>query len=58
MKIYNRIPGLNVTGVMITSVASDGKEREMLCLPLEFVFGWLFTIDSERVRGAISLVSV
>jgi hypothetical protein len=41
---------LGSTGVMTTSVASDGKEREMLCLPLKFVFGWLFTIDSERVK--------
>ena len=28
---------------------ADGKDREMLCLPLEFVYGWLFTIDANLV---------
>jgi len=40
---------LSSTGVLSTSVAADGKEREMLCLPLEFVFGWLFTINPKNV---------
>lgn len=30
-------------------VAADGKEREMVCLPLEFVYGWLFTINTKNV---------
>jgi hypothetical protein len=34
----------------MTSVAGDEKEREMLCLPLKFVFGWLFTIETSRVN--------
>jgi prophage antirepressor-like protein len=28
-------------------VASDGRTREMLCLPEKFIYGWLFSIRSE-----------
>jgi hypothetical protein len=38
-------------GVMMTSTGKDGKQYEMLCLPIEYVFGWLFSIDHERVSG-------
>lgn len=31
-------------------VASDGKDREMVCIPLKFVFGWLFTINPRNVK--------
>ncbi len=31
-------------------VAADGKDREMVCLPLEFIFGWLFTINPKNVK--------
>lgn len=31
-------------------VAADGKDREMVCLPIEFVFGWLFTINPKNVK--------
>lgn len=41
---------LSSTVVLSTTVASDGKEREMVCLPLEFVFGWLFTINPKNVK--------
>ena len=37
------------TVVIITMVAADERDREMLCLPLEYIFGWLFTIDAGRV---------
>nr|UWI25771.1 MAG: hypothetical protein [Bacteriophage sp.] len=40
---------LSSTGVIMTSVAADGKEREMYCIPLRYVFGWLFSIDTNRV---------
>ena len=40
---------LSSTIVLSTTVGSDGKSREMVCIPLEFVFGWLFTINSENV---------
>ena len=35
--------------VMIPTVASDGFRREMVCLPLRKLNGWLFSIDAERV---------
>lgn len=31
-------------------VAADGKAREMVCLPFEFIFGWLFTINPKNVK--------
>ena len=36
--------------VLSTIIDSSGKPREMLCLPLEFVFGWLFTINPKNVK--------
>lgn len=40
--------GSTVTlGVM---VGADKKEREMVTIPLHFVFGWLFRIDSRNVK--------
>lgn len=41
---------LGSTGVLSTSVAGDGKGREMFCLPFKFVFGWLFTINPSNVK--------
>lgn len=35
--------------VTVTSTGADGKNYEMVCLPLEFVYGWLFTIDANLV---------
>lgn len=40
---------LGPTVVTLTTVAADEKEREMLCLPLKYVYGWLFTIDAGQV---------
>lgn len=49
---------LSSTEVTVTSVAADGKAREMTCLPLEYVYGWLFTIDAnlvaENVRDRVA----
>lgn len=41
---------LSSTVVLSTIVATDGKEREMVCLPMEFIFGWLFTINHKNVK--------
>lgn len=41
---------LGSTIVLSTMVGADGKEREMVCLPFEFVFGWLFTINPKNVK--------
>ena len=35
---------------MTKATGSDGKDYEMFCLPLKFVFGWLFSIDTSRVK--------
>lgn len=29
------------------STAADKKEREMICLPLEYIFGWVFSIGNQ-----------
>lgn len=39
----------SVVGVTPT-VAGDGKEREMACLPIRYIFGWLFTINPMNVK--------
>lgn len=44
---------LSSTMVMITTVAKDGKDREMSALPLEYLNGWLFGIDDTRVKEEI-----
>ena len=41
---------LNSVGVLSTSTGSDGKEYEMLCLPVEYIFGWLFSINPKNVK--------
>lgn len=43
---------LGSTAFTLKVVAADDKEREMLCLPLEYVYGWLFTIDANLVSEA------
>ena len=40
---------LGSTAFTLKAVAADEKEREMLCLPLEYIYGWLFTIDANLV---------
>lgn len=32
------------------TVAADGKERNMTCLPYKYIFGWLFTINPKNVK--------
>lgn len=41
-------PTFNSTISLITTVAADGKEREMLCIPIEFFPGWLFSINPAK----------
>ena len=47
-KIY-RDSILSSTAVTMTAVGADGKNRDMLCLPMEFIPGWLFSFDISRV---------
>lgn len=35
----------------ISMVAKDGKIRQMLCMPLKKLNGWLFSINPEKVRA-------
>lgn len=48
-----RHPVLNSTACMTQVVAEDGKQREMLCLPLGMLNGWLFGVDVNRVKPAL-----
>lgn len=41
---------LSSTMVLSTTVGADGKDREMCCLPVEFIYGWLFTINPKNVK--------
>ena len=44
---------LNSTACMIKVVAKDGKNREVLCLPLGYLNGWLAGIELSRVNPQI-----
>lgn len=33
----------------LKATGADGKAYEMICLPLEYIYGWLFTIDAGLV---------
>ena len=41
---------LGAVGVLSTSTGADGKQYEMFCLPIRYVFGWLFTINPKNVK--------
>lgn len=44
---------LNSTVFIINTVAEDDKDREMICLPIDYLNGWLFGIDIKRVKPEI-----
>lgn len=53
---YDRIQRddvLKTTVVMMTTVAEDGKQRELVCLPLKLLNGWLFGIDAARLKPSL-----
>ena len=53
---YRRISDnevLSSTMVIMTTVAEDGKKREMVCLPLHYLNGWLFGIKPSKVKPEI-----
>ena len=41
------------TVVIMPTVALDGKQREMLCLPLDKLTTWLLTINPRKVNPTI-----
>ena len=40
---------LSSVAVFCTATGADGKSYEMQCLPLRYVYGWLFTINPRKV---------
>lgn len=47
----NEHPVLSSTMVQCTTVGADGKDCELLCIPLQFFFGWLFSINPDIMKG-------
>ncbi len=43
-KLLQRDEVLAATTVTMTAVGADGKQREMVCLPLDYLNGWLFKL--------------
>ena len=44
---------LDEEAITIMLEATDGRNREMVCLPLELLNGWLFGINASRVKEPI-----
>lgn len=40
---------LSSVGTLRVSTGADGKQYEMYCLPLEYIYGWIFTINPKNV---------
>ncbi|MBF0786095.1 hypothetical protein E4T80_11550 [Muribacter muris] len=40
-------------GVLIIRTPTNGGEQQMLCLPIDYLNGWLFGIDVKRVKPEI-----
>lgn len=40
---------LSSVAVTVTATGTDGKSYDMLALPLQYVYGWLFSIDLSMV---------
>lgn len=49
----NRDDVLNSVVFMINTTGNDGKTYEMICLPIQYLNGWLFGIDTNRVKPEI-----
>lgn len=39
--------------IHMNTVAADGKQRSVLCIPLRKLNGWLFSVNPEKVRPEI-----
>ncbi|MEK6199003.1 MAG: phage antirepressor N-terminal domain-containing protein [Psychrobacter sp.] len=44
---------LNSVAVMMTATGTDNKQYDMMCLPIEFLNGWLFGVDAKRVKPEV-----
>lgn len=52
---YHRLSRHYILAAVMSTMdttGADGKTYEMVCLPLEYVYGWLFTIDANLVAEA------
>ena len=49
----NRDDVLSSVACMITATGTDDKQYKMMCLPIEFLNGWLFGVDTKRVKPEI-----
>ena len=41
---------LSLATFKVKATGRDGKRYEMISLPIKYIFGWLFTIDTDRVK--------
>ncbi|RNI27659.1 chromosome partitioning protein ParA [Rufibacter immobilis] len=41
---------LSSVATLSMATGADGKNYEMFCIPYEFIFGWLFTINPKNVK--------
>lgn len=46
-------PIYSSTVTMRVTVAADNKEREMMCIPIKFFAGWLFSINPANVKEEV-----
>lgn len=51
LELIKRDEILGSTTAIIGVVAEDGKTRDMVCLPEEYLQGWLFKVPSSRYEG-------
>lgn len=41
---------LGSVAVVIKATSKDDKKHKMFCLPIKYIFGWLLSIDTSRVK--------
>lgn len=44
---------LNSVVRVIGTTGTDGKQYDMMCLPIEYLNGWLFGVDAKRVKPEV-----
>lgn len=50
-KLITSDPVLSSVTSVTEATGSDGKQYEMVCLPLDYLNGWLFKISAKRYKG-------
>lgn len=50
-KLITADPVLNSVISVTETTGADGKQYEMVCLPLDYLNGWLFKINANRYKG-------